>query len=490
MNTKIGSVTDVKRSIGNNDYKIFGIGGTPITRAEIYSLIDDFELICTVPSGDLACVQKKLRVTCFEMRNEKGFYVKKPDKILANPKVVEHIKERSKNKKVGILLMKPTKKATEICERNGWTLLGNKDEIVKKYNNKNEFQELLKKINVPTNAISVNLTELPKELNSAFEKLGNDIVIQLPESCGGRGTFFFNKKQQEEIPTLIKKRVKTLNEDVPDDSRVVINSFFEGPSLSSLGCVTKENGTISCDPQYQLIGIEKVTCGKTDATGVFCGNDWVLSNDIPNNIKEQSQEITEKIGNKLKENEVFGIFGVDYIWDKKRDVLVPNEINVRITGAFPTIVFSQLEAGTVPLIAFHVLDFLDISYSLKDSEIYNNRKRKKGAHLILFNPKRHDVVCGNEISGGVYSLDKEKHVKFERLGFEFNDIKNPKEFIITDGIPSKGVVRKKNKKIVKIITKETICKSPQKLNRWGNEIVTATYEALDLKKKKERLEII
>lgn len=481
MNT-ISSKEDVIRVLKENNVKVFGVGGTPITRTEVHPVVDDFELICSVSSKDLDSVQEKIKASCFPMRNEAGFFIKKPGKIISNPEVTKHIEEGSQGKKVAILVMKPTEEVLGACEKNGWALLGNNPDVVWKYDDKNEFQQLLKRANIPSSAISLSLTDLEESLDEIFKKLGDNIVIQLPKSAGGKGTFFFNKKEKEKIISSIKQRIEILSEEVPEDAVVIVNSFFEGPSLSTLGCITRDNGTLECDPQYQLIDIEDVVKGKSDGTGVFCGHDWVLSSDIPQNIRKQAREITEKIGEELKKDGALGVFGVDFVWDRKRDILVANEINVRITGTFPTIVHSQLEAGEVPLIAFHILDFLKIPYSIENRKVYNKGGMRKGAHLILFNPFGYDVICNKEVPGGVYSLDKKGDAKFERLGFEMEDIKNPGEFIVTDGVPAKGFARGKNRKVLKIITKEPICDNPEKLNNWGSMIVDATYKMFDFKK--------
>ena len=73
MNKKIESIIDIKGLISENNYKIFGIGGTPITRAAVYSFIEEFELICTLSSGEFASVKEKFKANCFEMKNRAGF---------------------------------------------------------------------------------------------------------------------------------------------------------------------------------------------------------------------------------------------------------------------------------------------------------------------------------------------------------------------------------------------------------------------------------
>lgn len=478
---EIENIADVKKIISDGNWKIFGIGGTPITRTEIHSFVSDFESICSVSSGELTSVQKKLKATCFELKDEKGNVVKKPGKIISDPRVIKHIKKNSANKKIAILVMKPTDEILKVCDDNRWVLLGNNFVKVERYNDKNKFQDILRCINFSTSALSIKFDDLTRSADDIFEKLGDNIVVQLPKRGGGQGTFFFNVKEKKEMHSIISKRIKILQENVSQNTLVVVNSFFQGPSLSSLGTITKENKILSYDPQYQLIDIKEVIKNKVDASGVFCGHDWSLSNNIPQQIRDQAHKTTKLIGNELKKDGLLGIFGVDYVWDKKRNKLIPIEINTRITGTFPTIIYVQLAKKEIPLIAFHVLDFLDISYSIKKEGIYNKRGCRRGAHLILFNNQKNSVVCEKEIIGGVYSLSGGV-AEFKGCGFEMEDIKKRGEFVITDGVPTKTIVYGRNRKVAKIITKQAICKDPYELNNWGKEIVKATYNLFNFKR--------
>jgi hypothetical protein len=107
-------------------------------------------------------------------------------------------------------------------------------------------------------------------------------------------------------------------------------------------------------------------------------------------------------------------------------------------------------------VAFHLLEFLKIDYKIKEKSIYKKDFPRKGSQLLVFNFFGKDVEFKEDIKGGVYTIDKNKLI-FLRSGFEIFDIKNPeKEFILTDGLPVKNSIKKKNKKLFRVIYKKSI----------------------------------
>jgi len=183
----------------------------------------------------------------------------------------------------------------------------------------------------------------------------------------------------------------------------------------------------------------------------------------------------------LKKKGALGIFGLDLMWDKENNSLVPLEINPRLLGTFPAAIYVQLEKKEVPLIAFHILEFLNIPYKIKDENIYRKDLPRHGAHIILHNPEKYGVVCQNQLRGGVYDLSKNQ-LRYLRSGEELSDIENKNEFIITEGGPIKGREYKRDRRLLRIITKQAISKAEgEKLNDWGKNIIKSVYKELKLK---------
>lgn len=478
----IKDVADVRKAIKKENVKIFGVGGTPITRTEIHHLVDDYEVICAVDSlTEIESIKEKVKIKCFPLKNESGTYIKKPSKILSNDDVQKYINAaKEEYDQIAIVVMKPDAVLEKICKDNNWILIGNPAHVVQQYNDKEVFQKILRDTNHANEAIVLQLDEVPDRVDFIFDKLGEKIVIQLPVSGGGHGTFFFERKDAHIILQTIHDRINTINEEVSKKTNVIINSFFKGASLSILGSISRNNGVIVANPQHQLIDIPEVIKSKNDASGVFCGHEWSLP--IPKHIREQMIGIVEDIGLNLKNDGVLGIFGTDFMWDLERDVVVPIEINARLTGVFPSFVDVQLLNDEIPIMAFHILDFLGVEYSVDQVAYRNEEGFAVGAHLLVFNMHQYKVrVIDTDIQCGVYSLD-EDGMRFERKGFQMIDIKNENEFVIADGIPEIGSVYARNRKMLKVISKKSLAKSSYDLNDRGKKIVQNIYNLIKLEK--------
>jgi|GEM_PF-2044313 len=478
---EIKNIKDVKGALASNNFQLFGIGGFPSTRSEIWPFVPGYEIICSNKTGELQSVRQNVPVNVFSKKKKPIPYpVKKPFLLLSDKKVESFIRRNSKGKKVGIYIYQPTSEVEDICRKKGWMMIANPSKLYKKLDSRQVFYRLLKKIGFERKVILLKLKELPNKIDYIFEKLGNKVAIQLMDEGGGRGTLFFEKKDKDIVVRQIKTRLEIIKKG-GENPRLSVSSFIEGPALSITSCITKNNGVLSSYCQYQLIDIPEVTRNKGDATGIFCGHDWSLSNNIPPGIHKRSRSLAKKIGGELRKKGALGIFGLDLMWNKKNNSLIPLEINLRLLGTFPTAVYVQLEKKEVPLVAFHVLDLLGIQYKVSELSVYSKKAKRNGAHLLLFNPLGCDAFSSKNLRGGIYEI-KSRKLKFIRFGVELKDIKKKGEFIITEGVPEAGAVYRRNGKILKVITRQSISKRGGKeLSAWGKTIARTVYKGLSLK---------
>ncbi|MEA1926102.1 MAG: ATP-grasp domain-containing protein [Patescibacteria group bacterium] len=471
---KISSITDVKKILAEHNVKIYGIGGLPTTRSEIWPLIDDFELICANKTGEFESVARKVKIKYFQFSKTK--FVKKPDKILSDKKVIRYIKEGSKGKKVGIYVLRPTEKIHEICNKNGWTLIANSEKLYNKLEDRLEFFKILKKIGLDKEFCVLKLSKFEKKIDSLLKKFGNKIVVQFLSGGGGIGTFFITGNEDKRtVIDEIRKRIE-IAKNTDKNPKLIVSKFIEGSSVSVSGCVTKDNGILTTHAQYQLIDINESVKGKDDAQGVFCGNDWEYSNRISYSVHNEAEKITKKVGKEIKKRGYLGIFGIDFMLDKERKKLVPIELNPRLLGTLPVIVYVQLDKKEVPIVAFHLLEFLKIPYSIKNKSVYKKDRKRAGTHLIIFNPLKRKIRFKKDIPGGVYKISNGSLI-FVRKGVEMEDLRRDNEFILTDGVPVKGFSYSKNRKILRIITKRSIATNGGgALNKRGRNIAEKTIE--------------
>jgi predicted ATP-grasp superfamily ATP-dependent carboligase len=477
----ISNSEDIRRILDLNNISIFGLGEYPSSRSEIHFFTPNLEVICEKKTGEFESIKENIPVVYFPKSiSEKNIRSQKAAPSLRDERIISHIRKRSKNKKIALYIYKSSPKIEMICKKYKWKTLALPTALYHKFSDKLEFYKILKELRMPAQYTLVKFRQLESRLPDLFKKYGNKIVIQFLYERGGRGTFFFNRKDKEKIVEEIKNRLTILNKKGRIEY-VTVSRFVDGPSLSITGCITKSNGILTSYCQYQLIDISEVSSNKIDATGIFCGHDWSLSNNIPLAIHKKAQNLIEKLGNKLKKRGVLGIFGLDLIWDKINNRLVPLEINPRLLGTFPAAVYVQIEKKEIPLIAFHILDFLNIPYKIKSGETYRKELFRHGAHIILHNPEKYDVICQKQLRGGVYALNKNR-LRYLRSGSELSDIESKNEFIITEGGPIRGRVYRRDRRLLRIITKRGISKLGGKiLNDWGKIIVKSIYKELDLR---------
>jgi len=448
----IKSVKDVKKLVRDSGWKIFGIGGFSLTRSEMASLVDDFELIYSVESGEADSIKEKIKATHFDIVSNP--LTRNPETIIADKKVQDYIKRNSEGKKIGIYVMKSSLGLERVCKKNGWIPICIPNKIFRRIDDRLFFLEILKEIRSDKKVYQIKVNEIEQKLPEFFNKIGKKLVIQIMEGAGGRGTFFVNK--DDDLVKVVKEITERVNVLGGDQKGVVtITRFIKGEDFGVMGCVTSKNGILALAPRYQIIDIKESVGRKTDGVGVFCGHDWSFSNNFPEKAKEKVEEMVRQIGEIIFAEGYRGIFGVDFMIDFN-DEIIPIEINPRLLGSFPVEVQVQLEQGEVPLLAFHLLEFLGVDYEIESKETYKKEHNREGAHLLLFNFFGRDVEFKQGIKGGVYKIEKGQ-LKYLRKGFEISDIKNlEEEFIITDGTPTKGFKKEKNKRICRIIYKKRI----------------------------------
>jgi phosphoribosylamine-glycine ligase len=382
--------------------------------------------------------------------------------IISNKQVQDYINSFSDKKKIAVYFFKSTPKIEQICEENDWRPLGSNTNLFEKLNDRSFFFELIDRIDFPREFKILNFNQFEKQAENIFKKIGNKIVLQTFDSAGGKGTYFFEK---ENYKGFIKKLKLESNQ------KIIISKFIDGFDVAVTGCVTKNNGTLVGPTRHQFVGIDEIVSGKENAEHSFCGNDWKIKNIYQKNIQKQAETIIKKIGKVLKKEAYLGIFGVDFIYDKKNNKLVPLEINPRLIGSYPVETQYEVANNKLPLVGFHILDFLNLKYKLKTSKNTKEKRVSNCSHVMLVNFFGKNLKFKKDLKGGVYCLDKNKIV-FLRKGFRLNDLKKSKEFILSGGVPTKGYPYKKNNQLLRIIWKKSIqIKNASEINNESKKII-------------------
>jgi len=443
--TEIEKIDDFKEALEKENWKIFGIGGLPETRSEAGFFSTNFEIICSRATGELDSIKECFKVNVFNVENNS----KKVEDIISESSVQSYINSFASKNKIAIYLFLSSPKIEKICQENGWKLIASESNLFKRLNSKDFFFDLLEKIELTREFEILNSDKLSLEKERLFRKFGEKFVLQTFNGAGGRGTFFATRNNYDKV-------VKNFN--LEGSQKILISFFVDGFDIAVTGCVTKNNGVVSGLARHQFVGIESIVSGKENSKHAFCGNDWSLSEEWESSIQKQAEKFTQKIGEVLQKEGYLGIFGVDFIYDKKSDVLVPLEINPRLIGSYPIETQFEMANGELPLSGFHVLDFLNVDYKIVRKMKSRNRKgfENNCSHVMLVNFFGKNINFKEGLRGGVYSL-REGKINFLRKGFRLSDIKNSEtEFVLTAGVPAKGYSYKENNQLMRILWARSI----------------------------------
>ncbi|MBI5347618.1 MAG: ATP-grasp domain-containing protein [Candidatus Aenigmarchaeota archaeon] len=448
---EIASFSDVNKVFAKFDGTVIGVGVNAFNRIGPEKFLSNYRILSLSHNRTSVLIEKDIRTFSIEKRLGKQYTKSRnPHSMLKEEMVREFL---STFRDTYLLFYQITSPVEQICRENGWNIIGipQKQTAIRK---KTEFRKVAKKLGI---AVIPGEVLHSSELDyKRLRKKYGTFVLQLPGKDGGRGTFLIeSEKNLENI-----------------DGEVVITKFISGTSPSVTGCVTR-HGILCSEARNQITDAEG--CIRENAFGVFCGHDW--SAPVPEKVRKKSREYTEKIGNYLKKSGYKGIFGLDMVFDGKE--LYAVECNPRLLGTFPVYSMLQLMRKEPSLMAFHMLEFIGMDYEI-DLEKLNSmlQEKKKGSHVMLCNISGETVTNHKSLKAGVYIHDK--GLKYLRSGYQLEDLRSEREFVLTDSVPFKGYVFKPNQRILKMLSLSGMTVN-NRLSQRFIEIIRAVYKSLDLR---------
>lgn len=255
------------------------------------------------------------------------------------------------------------------------------------------FENKISQYNMLVNT-SVNL---PKSLvidlsNNDYqqlsEQLGARFVVQFNRSHTGQGTFFINNANEyQNLVALFPGR------------SVKVSEFISGEAYTVNACVTRQ-GTLIAGLSYQLTGISQLTMHQ----GGTVGNDWQQRIGFEDQTQQQIINLVTQIGDVMYKAGYLGLFGVDLII--KQGVPYFIEINARQAASVAMWSKIQLLENQVPLALFHLLEFMQIDYTI-DINQYNFQNTSPLPYSQIFMRAKQNTLINKQISMGVYRLQSD-----------------------------------------------------------------------------------
>lgn len=180
-------------------------------------------------------------------------------------------------------------------------------DLLKTLNNKFLTRDLLKNI-VPM--LKYHMIKGIDFKYSNFNKLAQELVIQLPIGSGGSKTFFCNQANFEQVEAMLLK-----------EELYSVSAYEKNNIPYNIHClIGKEQIEILPPSQQDLEIIDKIE---------YIGSNYDIN--ISNEIKDKLIKYSYNICNKLQSLGYLGVLGIDYIYVNKELYFI--EINPRFQGS-------------------------------------------------------------------------------------------------------------------------------------------------------------
>ena len=297
--------------------------------------IDDNPIIDYIKNagGKVFCLEREL--------NERNPIFRNSNRLLQHEKVRRYIEDNTPKGSVpNIIVFKVASNIERSCQKYGYNLLNTSAELNRKFETKiSQYNELKDaKVQFPPTVIG-NLGDL--NYADLTNKLGNEFVVQYDRGHTGTGTIFIDNKEEFQEQA----------EKFPD-RKSRISQKINGKYWTLNACVTKY-GIAFSGLSYQITGVPECTTQK----GGTVGNDWTFSKPLQKKVTNQMTDITTNAGKIMQKYGYKGLFGLDFVVDESNTVYLI-EINARQPASTGMHTKLMLSHGQIPLIAFHLAEFL------------------------------------------------------------------------------------------------------------------------------------
>jgi biotin carboxylase len=238
------------------------------------------------------------------------------------------------------------------------------------------------------------------ELNRLSDEagLGRDLVVQTPYGDSGRTTFFIAGEADWD----------KYAENLVDQQLKVMKRINHLPG--TVEAVVTRVGTLVGPVMTDLTGFQELTPYR----GGWCGND-VFPTLMADGGADKVREMAKKLGARLYEEGYRGAFCLDYLLDTDNGDVYLGELNPRISGATPMANVITSTYGGIPLLAFHLLEFMDVDFDF-DLEAVQARWRDfdTWSQLVLKQTEDKVELITKAPMSGIWHMDDDGKVTFVR----------------------------------------------------------------------------
>jgi biotin carboxylase len=412
MVQKLNGISEIRTFFRTNTQPIYFVGPTAFNLLGIDRWVRNFQYIVYYDSWDgghpRVFAPTNQPYVEFESTEQINNY------LLRDPEVQAYLKKRGGTPMIVMVFF--DEETEEICEELGYNLIMPTDALRRRLDSKIVTTQLGNEAGAPS---------VPNVLGSAdswtslrklavANGLGSDLVVQTPYGDSGKTTFFIKSKADFEV-----------NADDIIGEQLKVMKRIDNKAAAVEACITS-HGTIVGPFMTDLTGYPELTPYK----GGWCGNDL-----FPEALTPEQRALAidhvRRLGDRLAQEGYQGFLEIDILVDLATDAVYLGELNPRISG---TSSMTNVTAGAyadVPLFLFHLLEFMDVDYTL-DIEELNERWKELAAvdvwaQLIMKEPDDSVERILEAPRTGTWHLDDDGKLTYASRSYDWHDVTHEDE---------------------------------------------------------------
>ena len=412
MTQQLNGISEIRSFFRTNTQPIYFFGPTAFNLLGIDRWVRNFEYVVYYDSWDGAhprlFTPKNKPYVEFESSEQINSY------LLRDPEVQAHLRRRGGTPMVVMVFF--DEEIEEICQELGYQLILPPDALRRRLDSKIVTTQLGNEAGAPSvpNVLG-NASTWPELTKLATENgLGTDLVVQTPYGDSGKTTFFLRSEEdwERDAANIVGQQLKVMKR-------------IDNKAAAVEACITR-HGTIVGPFMTDLTGYPELTPYK----GGWCGND-LFPEALSTKQRTTAIAHVRRLGDRLAKEGYLGFLEIDVLVDLSDDSVYLGELNPRISGASSMTNVTAGAYADVPLFLFHLLEYLDVDYTIEVEEI-NERWRDLAAvdvwaQLIMKEPA--DVVerIVQAPRTGSYHLGEDGTLEFVRVCNDWHDVTHEDE---------------------------------------------------------------
>ena len=355
----LNGIAEIRTFFRTNQQPIYFVGPTAFNLLGIDRWVRNFQYIAYYDSWDgqhpRVFTPENRPYIEFESSEQINNY------LLRDAEVREYLRRRGGVPMVAMVFFDA--ETEEICREQGYDLILPPDSLRRRLDSKIVTTQLGNEAGAPSVPNVLGKADSYAELTELASSggLGTDLVVQTPYGDSGKTTFFIASEEDWDSAAA----------DL-DGQELKVMKRINNQAAAVEACITR-HGTIVGPFMTDLTGYPELTPYK----GGWCGNDL-----FPEALSEADRAVAighvRKLGDRLAREGYKGFLEVDVLVDTDTGAVYLGELNPRISGVSSMTNVTAGAYADVPLFLFHLLEFMDVEYTIDVEEI-NERWRDLAA---------------------------------------------------------------------------------------------------------------